>query len=100
MKDFKIIIIYIFLIQFAIISLLINVWKMNLYKGSESSEERKKRFKELSSDERRKIIRIKLKMQGLKEGSGVNEKDQTPYDKEEIVDLILITSCFKKDKIK
>ena len=73
---------------------------MNLNKGSESSEERKKRFKSLSSEERKKMIRIKLKMQGLKEGSGVNEKNQTPYDKEEILDLILITSCFKKDKIK
>ena len=73
---------------------------MNLNKGSESSEERKKRFKSLSSEERKKMIRIKLKMQGLKEGSGVNEKNQTPYDKEEILDLILITSCFKKDKMK
>ena len=73
---------------------------MNLNKGSESSEERKKRFKSLSSEERKKMIRKKLKMQGLKEGSGVNEKNQTPYDKEEILDLILITRCFKKDKIK
>tara|TARA_Y100001968_G_scaffold31018_1_gene23891 strand:+ start:1140 stop:1361 length:222 start_codon:yes stop_codon:yes gene_type:complete len=73
---------------------------MNLNKGSESSEERKKRFKDLSSDERRKMIRKKLKMQGLEEGSGVDEKNQTPYDKEEILDLILITSCFKKDKMK
>ena len=73
---------------------------MNLNKGSESSEERKKRFKSLSSEERKKMIRKKIKMQGLKEGSGVNEKNQTPYDKEEILDLILITSCFKKDKIK
>ena len=66
--------------------------------NSESSEERKKRFKSLSSAERKKLIRKKLELQGLTEGSGVKEKDQSAYDKEEIIDLILLTRCFQKNK--
>ena len=67
-------------------------------KNIESREERKKRFKSLSSAERKKLIRKKLDQQGLIEGSGVREKDQSLYDKEEIIDLILLTRCFKKNK--
>ncbi len=66
-------------------------------KNSESREERKKRFKSLSSAERKMLIRKKLEQQGLKEGSGVREKDQSSYDKEEMIDLILLTSCFQKN---
>ncbi len=67
-------------------------------KNSESREERKKRLKSLSSEERKILIRKKLKQQGLKEGSGVREKDQSSYDKNEIIDLILLTRCFHIDK--
>ena len=66
--------------------------------NSESSEERKKRFKSLSSAERKMLIRKKLELQGLIEGSGVREKDQSSYDKEEMLDLILLTRCFQKNK--
>ena len=66
--------------------------------NSESREERKKRFKNLSSSERKMLIRKKLKLQGLTEGSGVREKDQSSYDKEEMIDLILLTRCFQKNK--
>ena len=66
--------------------------------NSESREERKKRFKNLSSAERKMLIRKKLELQGLKEGSGVREKDQSSYDKEEMMDLILLTRCFQKNK--
>ena len=66
--------------------------------NSESREERKKRFKNLSSAERKMLIRKKLELQGLTEGSGVREKDNTSYDKEEMIDLILLTSCFQKNK--
>ena len=66
--------------------------------NSESREERKKRFKNLSSAERKMLIRKKLELQGLTEGSGVREKDQSSYDKEEMIDLILITRCFQKNK--
>ena len=67
-------------------------------KNSESREERKKRFKSLSSSERKILIRKKLKLQGLTEGSGVREKHQSSYDKEEMIDLILLTRCFQKNK--
>ena len=66
--------------------------------NSESREERKKRFKNLSSAERKMLIRKKLELQGLTEGSGVSGKDQSPYDKEEMIDLILLTRCFQKNK--
>ena len=62
----------------------------------EKSENRKKDFKKLSSEERQTLIRKKLKKQGLKEGSGVLEKDQSSYDKNEVINLILITRCFGK----
>ena len=67
-------------------------------KNSETREERKKRFKSLSSAERKILIRKKLEVQGLTEGSGVREKDQSSYDKEEMMDLILLTRCFQKNK--
>tara|TARA_Y100001968_G_C19131760_1_gene607073 strand:+ start:522 stop:734 length:213 start_codon:yes stop_codon:yes gene_type:complete len=67
-------------------------------KNSESRKERKKRFKSLSSAERKMLIRKKLEQQGLIEGSGVKEKDQSSYDKEEITDLIQLTKCFQKNK--
>ena len=66
--------------------------------NSESREERKKRFKNLSSAERKMLIRKKLELQGLTEGSGVREKDQSSYDKEEMIDLILLTRCFQNTK--
>ena len=65
-------------------------------KNSESPEERKKRFKKLSSAERKILIRRKLALQGLTEGSGVREKDQSSYNNEEVIDLILLTRCFPK----
>ena len=66
--------------------------------NSESREERKQRFKSLSSAERKMLIRKKLELQGLTEGSGLREKDQSSYDKEEMIDLILLTRCFQKNK--
>ena len=67
---------------------------------SESREERRKRFKNLSSEERKILIRKKLKLQGLSEGSGVKEMDQSSYDNEEMIELILLTKCFKKNNFK
>ena len=66
--------------------------------NSESREERKIRFKSLSSAERKILIRKKLELQGLAEGSGVRGKDQSSYDKEEMIDLILLTRCLQKNK--
>ena len=64
---------------------------------SESREERKKRFKNLSNEERKILIRKKLELQGLSEGSGVREKDQTSYENKEVIDLILLTKCLRKN---
>ena len=66
--------------------------------NSESREKRKKRFKNLSSAERKMLIRKKLELQGLTEGSCVRGKDQSSYDKEEMIDLILLTRCIQKNK--
>ena len=67
-------------------------------RNNESREERRKRLKNLSSAERKMLIRKKLELQGLTEGSGVRGKDQSSYEKEEMIDLILITRCFQKNK--
>ena len=64
----------------------------------ETPEERKARFKALSSYERKSLIRKKLIDQNLREGSGVLGKDLYSYDKEEIIDLLLITKCVSKKK--
>ena len=66
--------------------------------NNESREERIRRFKSLSSAERKILIRKKLELQGLTEGSGVSDEDQSSYDKEEMIDLILLTRCFQKKK--
>ncbi len=59
--------------------------------NQETDEERKKRIKRMSSADRKKLIREKMKAAGLEEGSGV--KGAT-YDEDEVWDLIRITSCF------
>ena len=71
---------------------------MNPMRNNESREQRKKRFKSLTSEERKILIRKKLEHQGLTEGSGVRGKDQSLYDKKEMIDLIILTRCFHKDK--
>ena len=58
----------------------------------ESKEDRKKRFRAMTSKERKKLIREKMKFLGIEEGSGVPNKI---YDNSEVIDLILITNCFK-----
>tara|TARA_Y100001968_G_scaffold292692_1_gene298091 strand:+ start:18043 stop:18174 length:132 start_codon:yes stop_codon:yes gene_type:complete len=39
-----------------------------------------------------------MKSEGLEEGSGVYGKSLSSYDQNEIKDLIIVTSCFKKIK--
>ena len=56
-----------------------------------NKEERAKRFKSMSSIERRKLILEKMKAKGIEVGSGVPKKK---YDREEIYELINIASCF------
>ena len=62
--------------------------------NQDTLEERKRRFKAMSSHERKALLRKKMKAEGLEEGSGV--KPLSSYDSEEIWDLIEITSCFPK----
>ena len=61
-------------------------------KNKETSEKRRKQFKEMSSYERKVLLREKIKVQGLEEGSGIKGKGLSSYDRDEIFDLIQITS--------
>ncbi len=63
----------------------------------ETPEERKERFKAMSSPQRKGLIRAKMKEKGLEEGSGV--KGAT-YNEDEVWDLIQITSCFPEIQAK
>ena len=60
----------------------------------ESNEERKERFKGMSRADRKALIRAKMKTEGLQEGSGVPGKSLSSYDRDEIWDLIQVTSSF------
>ncbi|WP_320676204.1 hypothetical protein [Prochlorococcus sp. MIT 1300] len=60
----------------------------------ESNEKRKERFKAMSSAQRKALIRAKMKVEGLEEGSGVPGKTLSSYDRNEIWGLIQVTSCF------
>ncbi len=66
----------------------------------ESNEERKERFKAMSSADRKALIRAKMKAEGLQEGSGVPGKDLSSYDRDEVWDLIQVTSCFPEMQTK
>ena len=66
----------------------------------ENSEERRERFKAMSSAQRKSLIREKMKAEELQEGSGVPGKDLSSYDRNEIWDLIQVTSCFPEMQTK
>ena len=68
--------------------------------NKETSQERKERFKAMSSQERTSLIRDKLKAQGLQEGSGIKGEDLTSYNQDEIWDVIQATSCLPDIKAK
>ena len=54
-------------------------------------EERRKKYKSMSSQERQELILKKMKAKGIEVGSGVPNKK---YDSEEVYELIHIASCF------
>ena len=56
-----------------------------------NKEERTKRFKSLSSSERKALILKKMKIMGIEAGSGVPYKK---YDSKEVYELIRILNCF------
>ena len=53
--------------------------------------ERTKRFRALSSKERKKLILKKMKANGIEVGSGIPNKK---YDSQEVYELIQIANCF------
>ena len=56
-----------------------------------NKEERIKRFKSMSSIQRRKLILKKMKERGIEVGSGIPNKK---YDNKEVYELIHISKCF------
>ena len=54
-------------------------------------EERRKKYKLMSSQERQELILKKMKAKGIEVGSGVPNKK---YESEEVYDLIHIANCF------
>ena len=54
-------------------------------------EERREKYKTMTSQERKELIMQKMKAKGLEVGSGVPNKK---YDSEEVYELIHIASCF------
>ena len=54
-------------------------------------EERRKKYKSMSSQERQELILKKMKAKGIEVGSGVPNKN---YDSEEVYELINIAKCF------
>ena len=56
-----------------------------------NKEERIKQFKSMSSMQRQELILEKMKVLGLKVGSGVPNKK---YDSKEVYELIHIANCF------
>ena len=56
-----------------------------------NKEERKKRFKSMSSMQRQELILEKMKERGILVGSGIPNKK---YDSKEVYELINIANCF------
>ncbi len=54
-------------------------------------EERRKKYKSMSSQERQELILKKMKAKRIEVGSGVPNKK---YDNQEIYELIHIANCF------
>ena len=56
-----------------------------------NKEERIKRFKSMSSIQRKELILKKMKERGINVGSGISNKK---YDNKEVYELIHIANCF------
>jgi len=54
-------------------------------------EDRRKKYKSMSSKKRQELILKKMKTKGIEVGSGVPNKK---YDNEEVYELIHIANCF------
>tara|TARA_B100002051_G_scaffold215694_1_gene208036 strand:- start:160 stop:354 length:195 start_codon:yes stop_codon:yes gene_type:complete len=58
-----------------------------------NKEERKKRFKSMSSSERQELILKKMQAIGIEVGSGIPNKK---YDSKEVYELIHIANCLSE----
>ena len=58
-----------------------------------NKEERTKRFKSMSSMQRKQLILKKMKEKGIELGSGIPNKK---YDSKEVYELIQIANCFQE----
>ena len=58
-----------------------------------NKEERKKRFKSMSSAQRQELILKKMKERGIEVGSGIPNKK---YHSKEVYELIHIANCFSE----
>tara|TARA_Y200000002_G_C22297625_1_gene503154 strand:- start:131 stop:331 length:201 start_codon:yes stop_codon:yes gene_type:complete len=56
-----------------------------------NKEERRKKFKSMTSQQRKNLILKKMQAKGIEVGSGVQGKK---YDSEEVYELIHIANCF------
>ena len=56
-------------------------------------EEKRKKYKSISSQERQEFILEKMKEKGIEVRSGVPNKN---YDSEEVYELIHIANCFQE----
>ena len=54
-------------------------------------EERRKKYKSMTSQQRQELILQKMKAKGIELGSGVPDKK---YDSQEVYELIHIANCF------
>ena len=72
-------------------SLIFNIETLALDFLNLDKEKRRKRYKSMTSQERRELILKKMKAKGIEVGSGVPDKS---YDSEEVYELIHIASCF------
>ena len=58
-----------------------------------NKEELTKRFKSMSSSQRKALILKKMKAKGIEVGSGIPNKK---YDSKEVFELIQIANCFRE----
>ena len=58
-----------------------------------NKEKRIKKFKSMSSIQRKELILKKMKERGIEVGSGIPNKK---YDSKEVYELIHITNCFSE----
>lgn len=72
-------------------SLIFNIGTIAITFFILDKEERRKKYKSMSSQERQELILKKMKAKRIEVGSGVPNKK---YDSEEIYELIHIANCF------